>query len=253
MDSAERALRERVAYDQDGVWERSNAWNQRVLHVFHCANTLHGEQLFERALAEGARGGRVLDVGCGAGHSTRAVLEQGASYALGIDVAQSMIDAAIAEGVSDNLDFRLQSAHEPLEGVFDLIFGRSVLHHIDFREFLRRAYRENLSPGGRMLFMEPTSHPLTILFHRLVRSAHTPDEWPLGPRDLQFLRSEFASVQVHPINLVSFPAGVLSSLVFRTPENRLMRAADTIDRRLASRSRLDGYGRQAIIAIDKAA
>lgn len=247
----ERALRERAAYDEENVFERSHAWHYRVRHVLEGPNSVHGEQLFTRALATSAPQRRVLDVGCGGGQSSREVLELGADYVLGIDVSQSMIDQAVAGGTSNRLEFRLKSAAEPLDGAFDLIFGRSVLHHIAFREFLDRAYRDNLAPGGRMVFMEPGHHPMTVMFHRFVRSAHTPDESPLGPRDFHWIRSRFTQTRVYAVNFVSFPAGVISTFACSSADNSLMHIADVIDRALAGRPRLAPYGRQTIIVIDK--
>lgn len=68
------------------------------------ANTVHGERVFSRALAPAAWEERVLDVGCGSGHSTREALRLGARYVLGIDVSQSMVDQAVACGVSNELE-----------------------------------------------------------------------------------------------------------------------------------------------------
>src|SRR5690606_25692027 len=110
----------------------------------------------------------------------------------------------------------------------DLVFGRSVLHHIDFREFLERIWRDNLEPGGRIVFMEPLSHPMTLGFHKIVRSAHTPDERPISPRDLAWMAEHLPGLQVVPINLVSFPAGVVSTFVFGSADNPLTRASDAV-------------------------
>jgi SAM-dependent methyltransferase len=250
-DAAERARREAAAYDEDSVWERNHAWNLRVPHVLAGPNTVHGEQLAERLMAEAvAGGGRALDVGCGDGHSSEAVLELGGSYVLGIDVAPSMIQKAKELEQPGRMEFRLVDAHEPIDGEFDLVFGRSVLHHIDFRAFLERTYAENLAPGGRMAFMEPLAHPMTLAFHRLVPRAHTPDERPLRPADLRWMRRRFERARVVPVNLLSFPAGAVSSFVFAGADNALMRAADRADRAL-SRPGLIPYFRQGFLVVDK--
>jgi SAM-dependent methyltransferase len=149
------------------------------------------------------------------------------------------------------MEFRLVDAHEPIEGVFDLVFGRSVLHHIDFRAFLARTYEENLAPGGRMAFMEPLAHPMTLAFHRFVPSAHTPDERPLRPADLRWMHERFPRTRVVAINLLSFPAGALSSLVSKDPANAFMRAADRADRALERRERLVPFYRQGFLVVDK--
>lgn len=250
-----RSERERRAYDEDRVFEKSTAWMQRVLHVFEGANTQNGERHFLDAARHAARGVDVLDVGCGRGATALSLLEYGPSRVLGIDVSTREIEIArqAAAGI-DRIEFRLQGAQDPIDGRFGLIIGRSILHHIDFDAFLQRVYDVNLLAGGRMIFMEPMGHPLVVAFHRLVPSAHTPDERPLRARDLAALRRRFPAVSVHGINLLSFPAGVISSLCFATADNRLMRAADRADRAiLRVAPRLAGYARQGIIVIDKPA
>jgi SAM-dependent methyltransferase len=258
MDSETRAGSaqvdsERAAYDEGTVFEQSDAWNQRVPHVFHAPNTERGELLFAQLIAEAVRsGGRVLDAGCGTGETARQTVELGASSVLAVDLSERFLRDAQQRGDGGGrIEYRLHDLHHPLDGRFDLVVGRSVLHHIDWRPFLQGTYGDNLAPGGRMVFMEPMSHPMTLAFHRLVRNAHTPGEYPLSRGDVRWLETTFPHVAVHPINFLSFPAGVLSSYLFRSPDNSLTRATDAIDRRLERRGSLRGYARQAIIVIDK--
>jgi len=252
--SGDRAERDAAAYDERRVWEKSNDWHARVIHVLQGPNTLAAEDEFERLVRERAAGGRVLDIGCGDGTLTRRVVEEdGAVYALGVDVAETALAIAREHEQPGRIEFRKHDASRPIEGRFDLIVGRAVLHHIDFRDFLVTAYERNLAPGGRLLFMEPCAHPMTVAFHKLVRSAHTDDEFPLLPRDVHWLREAFPQARVDPVNLLSFPAGVISSFAFSTADNWLMRAADRVDRSLARRPRLQPFGRQGIVVIDKPA
>ena len=250
--SAERARRERAAYDDGGVHERSHEWHLRAHHVFEGPNTQRGEEawaaLIRRAVGDG---GRVLDVGCGDGSTARLALECGAASVLGIEISERQLTSARkGEHPPGRLEFRVADAHEPIEGgPFDLVIGRSVLHHLDFREFLARVAAHNLARGGRMLWMEPLAHPLALAFHKLVPSAHTPDEFPLLPRDLRWIRGRFPGTRIFPINFVSFPAGVLSTRVFSSPENGLLRAADAIDCVLARVPALVPFARQGVIAI----
>ena len=214
-------------------------------------NTRRGEQLWVALIRDVVgEGGRVLDVGAGDGSTARLALECGASYALGLDISERQLAGARETEIPGRLEFKVADAEEPLDlGPFDLVVGRSVLHHLDFREFLPRVAEHNLSSDGRMLWMEPLAHPLALAFHKLVRSAHTPDEFPLMPRDLRWIRERFRGTQIFPINFVSFPTGALSTHVFASADNRLLRGADAIDRALARHDRLAPFGRQGIVSI----
>ena len=247
----ERANRERAAYDEGGVTERSRAWMSRFHHVLEAPNTRRGEAKWEALIRETVgRGGRVLDVGSGGGETARLALACGANYVLGIDISESSLAGALSTQLPGRLEFRVANAEEPLpDGPFDLVVGRAVLHHVDLRGLLDRIASTNLAPDGRMLWMEPLAHPLALAFHKLVRSAHTPDEFPLLPADLRWIRTRFPGSSVVPINLVSFPAGAVSSLLFRSADNRLMRSADAVDRALFRRSSLVPFARQGIIVI----
>jgi SAM-dependent methyltransferase len=223
----------------------------RAHHVLVGPNTRRGEAVWESFIRETVgTGGRVLDVGCADGTTARLALACGATYVLGIDISEASLAEARATEIRGRLEFRVVDAQEPLpDGPFDLVIGRSVLHHVEFRELLDRIATNNLAPRGRMLWMEPLAHPLGLAFHKLVPSAHTPDEFPLLPRDLRWIRHRFPGSSIVPINLLSFPAGVVSSLLFRTADNRLMRTFDAVDITLFRYSRLVPFARQGIIVI----
>jgi 2-polyprenyl-3-methyl-5-hydroxy-6-metoxy-1,4-benzoquinol methylase len=248
---AARHAREAEMYDEGRVWQTSNSWNQRVSHVFLGANTAAGEQRFRTLLSERVRGRRVMDVGCGTGALTGELHAMGASSVYGFDVSQKEIETARSNyGDLPGVTFAVHGAEEPIPGEFDVIAGRSVLHHFDFHSALPLLFERNLARGGRMVFMEPMSHPMTLAFHRFVRSAHTPDEWPLTPADVTWLRERFGA-RVVSVNLLSFPAGVFSSFFLSSPDNMLMHFADRVDRWLERRRYLLARGRQGIIVIDR--
>ena len=249
----ERARRESEAYDGGRVHEVSHRWHARMSHVLIGPNTMRAEAIFASLAATRAHNGDVMDVGCGSGGLSAQLHEHGARSVYGFDVSRREIELArSAYGDLAGVTFGVRAADEPIEGTFDLVIGRSILHHIDFRRVLPTLFERNLAPGGLMLFMEPTSHPLGMLFHALVRSAHTPDEWPLTPADVGWLRRSL-DARVRPVNLLSFPAGAISSVTCRSADNALMRAADRIDQALERRAHLAARGRQGIIVIERPA
>lgn len=249
----DRAEREREAYDEKGVFEASAGWHARFSHVFESPNTVAHERIFARLLTGDVAGKRVFELGCGDGEHAERILAAGAGYVMGVDVSETFIARAHEREVPGRLEFRLGDVMQPIEGGFDLIFGRAILHHVDYRALLTRLCEHNLRLGGRMVFMEPLGSSLLIrLFWLLAPEAHTPDERPFDGADLAWLRRSFGSVEILPINYLSFPAGLVSSLVFRRADNRLLRLCDVADRWIAGHVRwLVPHFRQAILVIGR--
>jgi len=251
----ERAAREQTAYDSGQVDEVMTRWHGLFPHVFASPNTLRHEKIFDDRTRDAVVGKSVLDIGCGPGESSRRLLELGASRVLGIDISQREISQAAAHAVPGTLDFVVADVTRGLDGTFDAIFGRSILHHLDFRAFLPRIYEENLTPGGTMLFMEPLGSNLMVrVYGRVVSAAHTPDEQSLLRADLAWFKDTFPQVTIRPINYVTFPASIITSLVWpKSANNVVLRWADRVDERLARRPKLIHHFRQASIIIKKPA
>jgi glycosyltransferase involved in cell wall biosynthesis/2-polyprenyl-3-methyl-5-hydroxy-6-metoxy-1,4-benzoquinol methylase len=251
----ERARREREAYDEHGVEEAMDTWHGRFPHVFQSPNTLRAEERFDALTRAAVAGRRVLDMGCGDGASSARLLDMGAAYVLGIDISQTAIARAEDRAQPGRLEFRLGDVTRELDGEFGCIFGRSILHHIDYRGALPRLYTEHLAPGGTMLFMEPLGENLLIrLYTRLVAAAHTPDEQSFMKDDLRWLREHYPSIELHPVNYLTFPAAVLTSSLRLRPDNALLRVCDRADEWLArSAPRLRSHFRQTVVVIRRPA
>ena len=251
----ERDRREREAYADEAMTQNNQAWQIRFAHIVRGPTTKRGwDEAFKLLADRLGPGTRALDVGCGPGFYTNKVAELGAGYVLGYDISEHYVAKAQARyEVPGKVEFRVHSAHLPVEGTFDVICGFAVIHHLDFRPFLVDAYERNLKPGGTMLFWEPMSNPATLAFHTFVRSAHSDDEWPLLPKDVRWMRETFANVTVRPVNLVSMFTNAASSFVFSEPDNPLSRLGDRIDRALERRRRLAPFGQMGIIVIEKPA
>ena len=108
--------------------------------------------------------GSVLEVGCGTGLFSRALLAKNESRDVVLtDVSVGMLRECRTHltrlGLLDgrNVAFATYSSNEACirNAVFDTFIGTSVLHHIlDVRSFLEDVYR-GLKPGGRAFFIEP--------------------------------------------------------------------------------------------------
>jgi len=90
-----------------------------------------------------------------------------------------------------------------------------------------RALRDThrvLRPGGHALFVEPLrGNPVAKLVQALTPEARTADESPLSGAQIRFGNELFGSSEHFFANLLSVPAGVVSSLTARTPDNAGMR------------------------------
>jgi 2-polyprenyl-3-methyl-5-hydroxy-6-metoxy-1,4-benzoquinol methylase len=252
-DGRTRAEREQKSYDEDRLWDLSHSWHSRFPHVFDSPNTLRYDRQFDETIRSHALGKRALEIGCADGLIAKRVLDFGAAYVLGIDVSHEFIGRAKRLEVPGRLEFRCADVLQTVEGTYDVIFGRSILHHIDYKEALSNLYRRNLNPGGIMVFMEPLgSNPLIKLYHLVARSAHTPDEKSFDRNELQWFTETFPGTRIHPFNLLSFVTGLGSHILFRTANNPMLRLADTADEWLARHApRLSPYYRHCLIEINK--
>lgn len=127
-----------------------------------------------------APGTRVLELGCGTGEFTRRVAPAGAEM-VALDLSGDLLAKArakvgararFARGNAEALPFR--------DGTFDVVYGCSILHHLDVEVALREA-RRVLRRGGRLVFSEPNlTNPQVLLMFKLeslkVRYGGSPDE-----------------------------------------------------------------------------
>jgi len=248
-----RADRERKAYDEEGLWDVSHSWHARFLHVFLSPNSTRYEKLFYGLISDNVVGKVALEVGCAEGLASKQVFDFGARHVLGIDVSQDFISRAKPLEKPGQLEFECADVGAGIEGTFDVIFGRSILHHIDYRTVLQKLFDNNLREGGIMIFMEPLgANPLIRIYQLVAQSAHTPDEQSFLRSDLQWFRAAFAQVRIYPFNLFSLPAGIISNFIFKEPDNLLLRLSDHVDEWFArNASILTPYFRHCLVVIRK--
>jgi ubiquinone/menaquinone biosynthesis C-methylase UbiE len=113
-------------------------------------------------LAEAGRptaGSTVLEVGAGTGALTAALLRHGdVGRLFATDVSLAFLKVALARGRGDARLSAVRADANRLpfaDGQFDLVLGRSILHHLlDYPEVLAQS-RRLLRPGGLAVFFEP--------------------------------------------------------------------------------------------------
>ncbi len=130
------------------------AHNERYTDRTYSAGADHEPRIrLVRALIEGGRGRRILDVGCADGEVLRPFV--GCDEIHGLDFTQTFVEQACAVGVRAR---RCDVANEPFpypDGSFDVVFtGETIEHLIDTDRFLTEINRV-LRPGGRLVLTAP--------------------------------------------------------------------------------------------------
>jgi SAM-dependent methyltransferase len=116
--------------------------------------TRYRQQPWHTRLLDGYRGGRLLEVGCGAG-TDLAYLGRHFQHVVGVDLAET--GARLACGAIDHWQVKgatLVADGEALpfaDGEFDLVYSFGVLHHTDDPATALREFRRVLRPGGRVV------------------------------------------------------------------------------------------------------
>ena len=107
-----------------------------------------------RATARIGPGMRVLELGCGTGEFTRRVAPAGPSL-VALDLSAELLARARARVLDGARFVRGNAEALPFPaGAFDVVYGCSVLHHLDLEMALGEV-RRVLGPGGRLVFSEP--------------------------------------------------------------------------------------------------
>lgn len=172
----------------------------------------------------------VVDLGCGTGLLTRALMGAGAfRQCLSVDLSAAMLRALRAnlrrEGVSGVRTVRADVTRLPLaDGSVDCVVGNSMLHHLpDVPEFLREVARV-LRPGGVLLLShEPTVSAETLegLFKR-----------PAG----RLVRAVSAIAGRRSVSAPVGPPAFTDLWVFQEARlHRVLAAAGFAERRIAAR------------------
>lgn len=166
-------------------------------------------------IGHAGRGVRALEYGCGTG-SMALTLGRTGAHVTGIDISGVAV-AAADETVERRWNPRWTGARPRFvqmdaehlafdDGVFDLVCGSAILHHLRLEPALSEIARV-LAPGGRAVFLEPLGHnPLINGYRRLTPSLRTDDERPLRVADLELCRRYFDDVHVEHFDLLALTA-----------------------------------------------
>ena len=152
---------------------------------------------------------RALELGCGTGLFLREVAKSGVTLT-GCDLMSRFLHGLYEWSRESHVTVERQDAHRMSYGSdsFDVVYGSSILHHLDIGRAISEIYRV-LRPGGRIVFCEPNMlNPQVFLQKNLpwlkAKMGDSPDEtafvrWRLI-RDLRY--AGFREVFVRPFDFL---------------------------------------------------
>lgn len=104
-------------------------------------------------------GAKVVDMGCGGGIYTKAMLALGAAEATGVDFSAAMLEGARQNAAGDSRARFVQGdayATGLPDGSADVVLERALIHHLtDLPAAFKEAYRL-LAPGGMLIVQDRT-------------------------------------------------------------------------------------------------
>lgn len=122
------------------------------------ANASWSEDL-EALLPPGKHFVRAVDLGCGGGIYSKALVDAGVESVVGVDFSKAMLDGATYNCKDyDTISFQLGSAVDTQlpDEAFDLVLARALIHHLDkLEDSFNEAYRI-LEPGGYFIVQDRT-------------------------------------------------------------------------------------------------
>ena len=185
---------------------------------------------FKDAAVSLGRGKEVLEFGSGLGRLSRRLADVAASV-VGIDISPVAVDLARGGGIRSGLRYEVMDAEATQfdDASFDLVVGKSVLHHLDLDRACKEV-RRLVRTGGAALFLEPlATHAAIRLFRWLTPRLRSADEHPLTRRDLRRLARYFSIRRLHYFHILSVFVG---PIVHRAFGRWLAEALARVDRNL---------------------
>ncbi|MGA2409790.1 MAG: class I SAM-dependent methyltransferase [Candidatus Binataceae bacterium] len=224
---SDRIARERASHESGKVHTNSAAIHRRFRHLLGNPNALYGKKHFKEYIDRISPEALTLEIGCGEGLD---LLQRRPFKLTAIDLSFRSLRGA-QENYGAGAAVLQMDAHRTgfRDGSFDVVVGQSILHHLEYERALQEVYRI-LKVGGIAIFAEPLlDNPAAKLWRALTPEARTIDERPLSRA--QIIRGDalFGSHDHRFINLVSTPVSMLTSFIFRQPDNALLLLAHRID------------------------
>ncbi len=157
-------------------------------------------------------------------------ISPGELHCINISELELELGLTLAGGSRVKPIFHLMDAHELKfqDESFDLIFGVSVLHHLDINKAVSE-FNRVLKPNGIILFAEPLDiNPFSKMIRYFTPKARTIDEQALRFIDLRTI-SKIFNLELISYQLFSVPLSCISVFLFNTEKNPIMKFAAFLD------------------------
>ena len=158
-------------------------WNSKQYLKFEIERTQPAIDLANRITVRSPK--KIVDIGCGPGNST-AVLKKifNASYVLGVDNSQNMIDAAKEKHC--DIDFKLYNASRNLSTLgndFDIVFSNACIQWVPNHQKLIPEMLNLLKSSGMLLVQTPMNEasPIQLVLAEMIKSEKWIKKFP-NPR-----------------------------------------------------------------------
>ncbi len=134
---------------------------------------------------------------------------------------------------------------------FDIVFGGAILHHLNFKTAIKEIHRI-LRPNGKIVFHEPLRmNPFALLVRMFTPFARTPDERPLGSKEIEFVK-KYYNTKIYYNQLFSVASACLTGVCNAKPENIFDKITFKIDRKISEFFPFfNMYYREAILTGEK--
>lgn len=163
---------------------------------------------------------KVLEIGCGTGLFTGKVIKLSGAQVTATDLSEDLLN--IAKTKNPQATFIIDDAMKMTfsENSFDVVFGSSVLHHLDMNLALSEIFRV-LKKNGRMIFAEPNMINPQIFVQKNIpfikeMLGDSPDETAIvrWKFEKMMAQSGFKNIQIFPYDFLHpFTPQPLISLV----------------------------------------
>jgi len=148
------------------------------------------------------QGKRLLFLGCGGSVSLFKRFTGLGAQVVALDISLSSV-----KNIADNIPGENRTNNNFIvmngetlgikENSFDIIFGKSIIHHLGNLKDTMKSLSATIKPGGKAVFIEPLGiNPLINLYRCLTPRDRTPDERPLTRSDINLVVRNFSNSEI---------------------------------------------------------